>query len=538
MPPSSSLTPSLADIDQWLAQRRLDLATDLALESASPSLCQHLLERAGWEILFSTLRPQLPRLLDACVVPARVIEESLYGLHLAWTVEAQRLPHQAERALATRPLKNAGLQALLESRCAQMYDDSSAALTCAQAAVMAHASSLQALGLWASFALGFALLDAGRPQEAVGPLTLALKGANRDGLVILQIDALHVLARVHDEMANDSQTQACLEGAQAMAKQHGLMDLPALDSVRRLAALRALRMAYWGPVSNQSPAPATCPVPITSMPFPDLALVAQRALIEGRLEAAVEAIQVLRLREAQSYYPQKWCNELTYLEMTLAASLGQNMPPQVAESDGFLGLYALQRAVMRAGSALLAGSPGQATELEALAAELLERGLLRLHSRLSLVQALLQPSHEDQDTGVLAWMRSHALNSLDAQWLAPRMLTALEHLSCSPLWVGDALLRDQAQAMVQRLLGPSSTAQASSGDGLVRAPPLDLTAREWQVLRLIGQQWTNAQIANSLCLSLATIKTHINRVYAKLGIQRRIEAVQRARALVSIHESD
>ncbi|MBC7617869.1 MAG: helix-turn-helix transcriptional regulator, partial [Candidatus Saccharibacteria bacterium] len=72
----------------------------------------------------------------------------------------------------------------------------------------------------------------------------------------------------------------------------------------------------------------------------------------------------------------------------------------------------------------------------------------------------------------------------------------------------------------------------------VRAPPLDLTVREWQVLCLIGQQLSNAQIANRLCLSLATIKTHINRVYSKLGIQQRIEAVQRARALVSIHGSD
>ena len=127
---------------------------------------------------------------------------------------------------------------------------------------------------------------------------------------------------------------------------------------------------------------------------------------------------------------------------------------------------------------------------------------------------------------------------MDALWLAPPLLAGLEQLLHSPQWRGDAAVRERAQTLVQRLLGPPAIALASSDASGVRAPPLDLTAREWQVLCLIGQQLSNAQIANSLCVSLATVKTHINRVYSKLGIQQRIEAVQRARALVSVHRSD
>jgi hypothetical protein len=49
------------------------------------------------------------------------------------------------------------------------------------------------------------------------------------------------------------------------------------------------------------------------------------------------------------------------------------------------------------------------------------------------------------------------------------------------------------------------------------------------VLRLIGEGWSNAQIAARLARSEATVKTHINRVYAKLGLSNRDAAVQRAR---------
>ena len=62
-------------------------------------------------------------------------------------------------------------------------------------------------------------------------------------------------------------------------------------------------------------------------------------------------------------------------------------------------------------------------------------------------------------------------------------------------------------------------------------PPQGLTGREWQVLRLIGARHSNEQIAATLFVSLATVKTHINRVYSKLNIGSREEAMQRARQL-------
>jgi DNA-binding NarL/FixJ family response regulator len=53
----------------------------------------------------------------------------------------------------------------------------------------------------------------------------------------------------------------------------------------------------------------------------------------------------------------------------------------------------------------------------------------------------------------------------------------------------------------------------------------ELTARETDVLRLIGRGATNAEIADSLYVSEGTVKTHIGHVFAKLGLRDRAAAI-------------
>ncbi|GAB2761651.1 response regulator transcription factor [Amycolatopsis magusensis] len=61
-----------------------------------------------------------------------------------------------------------------------------------------------------------------------------------------------------------------------------------------------------------------------------------------------------------------------------------------------------------------------------------------------------------------------------------------------------------------------------------RVPPDRLTAREAEVLGLIGGGLTNAEIAAKLFIGETTVKTHINNAFAKIGVRNRAEAVRYA----------
>ncbi|GAA1679471.1 response regulator transcription factor [Fodinicola feengrottensis] len=61
-----------------------------------------------------------------------------------------------------------------------------------------------------------------------------------------------------------------------------------------------------------------------------------------------------------------------------------------------------------------------------------------------------------------------------------------------------------------------------------RTPPDGLTEREAQVLGLIGQGLSNADIASTLFISQTTVKTHINNAFAKIGARNRTEATRYA----------
>jgi LuxR family transcriptional regulator, maltose regulon positive regulatory protein len=56
-----------------------------------------------------------------------------------------------------------------------------------------------------------------------------------------------------------------------------------------------------------------------------------------------------------------------------------------------------------------------------------------------------------------------------------------------------------------------------------------LSDREVEVLKLIEEGKTNAAIADSLYISVSTVKTHINNLYSKLGVETRTQALARAR---------
>jgi LuxR family maltose regulon positive regulatory protein len=58
-----------------------------------------------------------------------------------------------------------------------------------------------------------------------------------------------------------------------------------------------------------------------------------------------------------------------------------------------------------------------------------------------------------------------------------------------------------------------------------------LTSREIEVLNLIADGLSNPAIADRLVISLPTVKRHISNIYAKLGVESRVQAVSAGREL-------
>ena len=60
---------------------------------------------------------------------------------------------------------------------------------------------------------------------------------------------------------------------------------------------------------------------------------------------------------------------------------------------------------------------------------------------------------------------------------------------------------------------------------------LNLSKREMQVLQLIAEGLSNQEIASRLFVSLNTIKTHASRIFEKLAVKRRTQAIELAKRL-------
>ncbi|NPV85900.1 MAG: hypothetical protein HPY45_07825 [Anaerolineae bacterium] len=62
-----------------------------------------------------------------------------------------------------------------------------------------------------------------------------------------------------------------------------------------------------------------------------------------------------------------------------------------------------------------------------------------------------------------------------------------------------------------------------------------LSEREMEVLHWIATGLSNDEIASQLCLAISTVKTHTRKIYQKLGVTKRTQAIARARELKLIH---
>ncbi|PWB34836.1 helix-turn-helix transcriptional regulator [Pseudomonas sp. SDI] len=96
-----------------------------------------------------------------------------------------------------------------------------------------------------------------------------------------------------------------------------------------------------------------------------------------------------------------------------------------------------------------------------------------------------------------------------------------------PQWLREQLQQQPAGPAQLSLLALLPVEEAPS------APPVssDLSARELAVLKLIAQGCSNQEISEQLFISLHTVKTHASHINGKLGVERRTQAVARAKGM-------
>ena len=131
----------------------------------------------------------------------------------------------------------------------------------------------------------------------------------------------------------------------------------------------------------------------------------------------------------------------------------------------------------------------------------------------------------DLDEYVYAALRAGASGFLLKDAQPADLLSAIRAVASGDAVVAPSITRRLLDAYAHRLALPGSD------DPVDRIPPaqrerLDqLTAREHEVLLLVARSLSNAEIAERLVLSEATVKSHVGRILAKLDLRDRVQIV-------------
>ncbi|MFE2023535.1 response regulator [Streptomyces sp. NPDC059499] len=125
----------------------------------------------------------------------------------------------------------------------------------------------------------------------------------------------------------------------------------------------------------------------------------------------------------------------------------------------------------------------------------------------------------DLDRYAYDGLRAGASGFLVKDALPEELLSGIRAVAGGDAVVAPSLTRRLLDAYVQHL--PSAPGGPATQDPRIAA----LTGREREILTVIGQGWSNTEIAGRLHLAESTVKTHVSRILAKTGARDRVQAV-------------
>ena len=165
-------------------------------------------------------------------------------------------------------------------------------------------------------------------------------------------------------------------------------------------------------------------------------------------------------------------------------------------------------------------------------------------SILASTQRILSSLQPERAIEILVFVQQHAAAEREARELASQQLEDLKHKIHSTAF--EEIFRpppsENELAIAREVLAELSLLKTNPflitdvtppKSGLTANESLldSLTERELEVLALMAQGLTNRQIAEELVVVLGTVKAHSHSIYSKLGVNNRVQAINRAEEL-------
>ena len=144
----------------------------------------------------------------------------------------------------------------------------------------------------------------------------------------------------------------------------------------------------------------------------------------------------------------------------------------------------------------------------------------QLRQRLPAARVLVLTTYAD-DATILPALRAGALGYLTKDASAEQIEAAIRAVHAGLTHLDPAVQEHLVAAVTSRAPDPPE-------GGSHQQLPAGLTTREAEVLALLASGLSNSEIAQRLFVSHATVKTHINRIFAKTGARDRAQAVRYA----------
>ena len=376
--------------------------------------------------------------------------------------------------------------------------------------------------------LGIAETWAGRLEDAERHLEQGLEEARRIGRPMLELQALGSCALLSAFRSLETTEQSARQAIE-LARAHGWEETTSAAATAYVALAGATlwrgRLAEaegWLDRAERVLGDVTQPTAV-------MMLHASRALLEsarGRYATAAAAYRDAERIEGLLVMPSVFATRTQALKLETLVQLGEtervvralaDMDEEVRETTQMrvvLAALRLADADPEAAVAVLAPSvvstpvEGSAWEIKALLLEAIARDALRDPGAVS--RALEAALDRAESGGLLLPFLLHP---------APSLLE--RHLR----------LRSTHAALISEILNLLSGHAPGARPSDAAPLPEPLSESELRVLRYLPTNLSAPEIAGELYLGVSTVKTHIHHVYAKLGVHRRAEAVERARAL-------